>query len=109
MKIAVVQRADVMDVRSLSGIPYFAVQALEKHVGEIIFLGPDNSLLTRLIENSGRLLNRLSYFLFRRRISSDHHRVLSKRLALAFGRRLARSDCDVIFSQLTFRSSTTQI
>jgi glycosyltransferase involved in cell wall biosynthesis len=99
IRIGVVHRFDVAEVRSLSGTPYFMTKALEKHVGEVIYIGPDGSLLTRAIEFSGRALNRASFATTARRvISSDHHWILSKRLAHVFAPRLAQAHCDVIFA-----------
>jgi glycosyltransferase involved in cell wall biosynthesis len=98
MKIGIVHRSDVADVRSLSGYPYFMGKALEKHVGEVVYPGPDDSLLTKAIENVGKALNRVSYAIVGRHIPSDHHRILSKRLARTFAPRLAQSGCDVIFA-----------
>ncbi len=98
MRIAVIQRANANNVQVLSGIPYFAMRALEKHVGEVVFMGPDESLLTRAIEICGRAANRLLYLLFKRRISADHNRILAVRLARVFARRLEASACDVIFA-----------
>jgi glycosyltransferase involved in cell wall biosynthesis len=98
MKIGIINRADVSDVSSLSGYPYFMARALAKQVGELVYLSPDKSVLTRTIETAGKALNKLSYASTGRRISPDHHRILSKRLAQVFGRRLAQSSCDVIFA-----------
>lgn len=98
MRIGIVSRSNVADVRALSGVPYFMAKALQNHVGEVIFLGPDDSLLTRTIENAGRALNRVSNALFGRHISSDHHRILSRRLAHTLGSRAMQSGCDVLFA-----------
>jgi glycosyltransferase involved in cell wall biosynthesis len=98
MRIGIIHRSNVADVRFLSGTPYFMAKALQELVGEVVHLGPDDSLLTGAIENVGRVLNRISYSLFSRRISSDHHRCLSKRLAYIFGPRIDQSGCDVIFA-----------
>lgn len=98
MKIGIVHRANVADVRTLSGVPYFMARALQEHVGEVLYLGPDDSLLTNSIESAGRVINRVSYATFGRRISTDHHRVLSKRFAHKLGRYLLNCDCDVLFA-----------
>jgi len=98
MKIAIVHRADVANVRSLSGFPFFMARALQKHAGEVVYLCPDESLLTRSIETAGRVINRATYTTVRRRISFDHNRFLSRRLAKVFARRVAQSGCDVVFA-----------
>jgi glycosyltransferase involved in cell wall biosynthesis len=98
MKIGIVQQVDVTDVRLLSGTPHSVLKALQKHVGDVVNLGPDNTLLTKGILNAGRVLNRVSYSLLKRRISPDHHWMLARRLAHVFGARAAQSGCDVIFA-----------
>ena len=98
MKIGIIQRSDVTNICCLSGVPYFTAKALEEHVGRVILLGPDDSSLTRAIEFACRCLNRLCYVLLGRHTSSDHNRILSKRLAHTFASRLLKSECDVIFA-----------
>jgi glycosyltransferase involved in cell wall biosynthesis len=73
-------------------------KALQEHVGEVIYLGPDDSFLTRAVERAGQVLNRFSHVALGRHISSDHHRILSKRLAYVFDLRVAQSGCDVLFA-----------
>jgi len=73
-------------------------KALQNHVGEIVHLGPDGSLLTRAIERTGGGLNRVGKTIFSRCISPDHHRILSWRLARTFNPRVAQLACDVIFA-----------
>jgi glycosyltransferase involved in cell wall biosynthesis len=98
MKIGILNRADVTDLRTLSGAPYFMAKALEEHVGEVVYLSPDDSLVTTTIENAGRCLDHVSHALLGRHISCGHNRILSKRLAYIFTPRVAQSGCDVIFA-----------
>jgi len=98
MKIAIVSRADVADVRILSGFPYFMAQALGKHVGEVEYLPPDFSLGTKLIDRGERILDRASFLLARRHLAAGHNRLLAWRLAQVFGSHLSRSRFDVIFA-----------
>jgi glycosyltransferase involved in cell wall biosynthesis len=99
IKIGVVHRFAVDDVRSLSGTPYFMAKSLARHVGEVSYFCPDRSMTTRALEFSTKALNRVSRALAGRRIiSADHNRVLSKRLARVFESRLTQSQCDVIFA-----------
>jgi glycosyltransferase involved in cell wall biosynthesis len=98
VKIAIVQREDARDVAHHSGVYYFMAKALEKHVGEVVYIRPRGSLLTKAIETAGQVLNRIIYKLCGRRISSDHHPILSKYLARRFGPSLAQCGCDVIFA-----------
>lgn len=73
-------------------------KALEEHVGEVVHLGPDSSLLSRLIERAGNTTSHYSYSAFGRRISADHNCILSSRLAHVFKQRVANSDCDILFA-----------
>jgi glycosyltransferase involved in cell wall biosynthesis len=98
MKIGVVHRSNVADVRSLSGFPHFMARSLARHVGEVVYLGPDRSLLTKTIETAGKAINRTTKMILGRHISFDHNRLLSKRLSRVFDSRLAQASCDVIFA-----------
>ena len=98
MRIGIVHRFDVDNVRALSGFPYYMLRALEKHVGEVVVLGPENSFRTVAIEKAGKVLNRVGYSTFGRRFSSDHNRVLSNRLAHTFAARIIQAQCDVVFA-----------
>lgn len=98
MRIGVVHRSDLTDVRMLSGTPHFMIKALQKHVGEVVCLCPDQTLQTWLIETSEKCINRLSRALLGRHISSDHNGVLSKRLGRTFEPRILQAGCDVVFA-----------
>src|SRR5258708_21223062 len=56
LRIGFVHRFDARKIRSWSGIFYFMSRALEAHVGEVVYLGPDNSLGTKFtIDNTARV------------------------------------------------------
>jgi glycosyltransferase involved in cell wall biosynthesis len=76
------------------------VAALERHAGEVVYLGPDTGLLSNAIEKAGLAASRCSYALFKKRLSPDHNRVLSRRLARYFKKRIIESGCDVLFAPL---------
>jgi len=97
VRIAVIQREDTRSLTVHSGVYYFMVQALKRHVGEVIHLDPDQSLTSRGIENAGRCLNHLGFSRWRR-FSSDHNKVLARRLAKVFASRLRQIECDVVFA-----------
>lgn len=114
MRIGVLHRRDVSDVRALSGCPYFMVKALRRHVGEVVQLGPDHSVVTRSIETGGRAVKRLLHLLFQRRISADHNRILARRLAGRFQPLIDASGCDILFApnasvEIAFLSTGTPI
>ena len=98
LKIGFVHRFDARDMRSWSGIFYFMAQALEVHVGEIVYLGPDNTLLTRLLINITFFVNRICYRLTKKHLVTDNNQLLSYRLGRFFGSRLQHLQCDVLFA-----------
>jgi glycosyltransferase involved in cell wall biosynthesis len=98
LRIAVLQRANIADVRTLSGFPHFMLKALQEHVGDVSYLGPDHSILTKALEKAGRSLNHACFRLFGRHTNADHNALLANRLAYVYGRRLRRANFDVIFA-----------
>lgn len=98
MKIAVLHRCDVEDVDALSGYAHFMLAALRRLGAEVVPLGPDRSWPTQALELAGRAANQLLWSGLRRRISSDHHRLLARRLAHVFQPRLDACGCEVLFA-----------
>ena len=114
MRIGILHRFDVTGVRSLSGYPYFMARAIEKHVGEVVYIGHNHRWSIRAIEATANYISRISYATLRRRISPDHNRLLSKQLARSFGPRVRESRCDVIFApnasaEIAYLSTTLPI
>lgn len=93
-----INRADIANMRSSSGFPYFMAKALQRHVGEVAFLSPDESFVTRTIEKGGRGLDKVSFNLLGRHLCGDQHRFLAWRLANVFSRRLSDGRFDAIFA-----------
>ena len=54
LRIGFVHRFDARNIRSWSGIFFFMSRALENHVGEVVYLGPDDSSGTRFIVDNMR-------------------------------------------------------
>jgi glycosyltransferase involved in cell wall biosynthesis len=98
MRIAIIGRDDVGNIGSSSGYSYFMAKALQKHVGEVEFLSPDQTLSSRMIEKCGRALNRASFRILHRHLAGDQYRVLSWRLAHVFSSRVPGRHFDVIFA-----------
>jgi glycosyltransferase involved in cell wall biosynthesis len=98
IRIGFVHRFDAQDIRSWSGTLYFMARALEEHVGDVLYLGPDQSPKTRFIVNSTARVNRLSGKIFGKRLVGDHNRILSMRLATYFQERLREVRCDILFA-----------
>jgi len=98
LKIGFVHRFDARNIRSWSGIFYFMSQALEAHVGEVVYLGPDNSFGTKFIIDNVARVNRIWQRLTGYTLATDHNRILSTRLGRFFESRLKEFPCDVLFA-----------
>jgi glycosyltransferase involved in cell wall biosynthesis len=96
--IGFVNRFDARDVRSWSGTLYFMARALEEHVGDVAYLGPDKSRATRFVVNTTDRINRLSKRLAGKRLVSDMNRILAMRLAHYFEERIRETNCDILFA-----------
>ena len=92
------QRDDTRDVLASSGTLYFMAKALERHVGEVVHLGPDTTLPSRVLLRGGQIVNRLAQAVFKRRISPIHQRALTRHAARVFAPRIAAAQCDVLFA-----------
>jgi glycosyltransferase involved in cell wall biosynthesis len=98
MRIGFVNQHDARNVRSWSGILHFMAQSLEEHVGEVVYLGPDDSLMTRLVRKISVRVNQICRLLSGKNLVMDQNRVLSYRLGQFFRRKLHRSNCDILFA-----------
>jgi len=97
-RIGFVHRFDARNIRSWSGIFFFMAKSLETHVGEVVYLGPDNSGITRFIVDNVARMNRVWLWLTKQSFATDHNRLLSRRLGRFFERRLHEEPCDVLFA-----------
>lgn len=98
MRIGIVQRDDTRDVLASSGTLYFMAEALARHVGEVIHLGPDTTLTSKALIRGGQIVNRLAQAVFKRRISPIHQWVLTLHAARLFAPRITAAKCDVLFA-----------
>jgi glycosyltransferase involved in cell wall biosynthesis len=97
-RIGFVHRFDARNIRSWSGIFYFMSRALEAHVGEVVYLGPDDSKGTKFIIDNTARVNRYWQRLTGKILATDKNRVLSSRLARFFERRIQEQPCDILFA-----------
>jgi glycosyltransferase involved in cell wall biosynthesis len=98
LRIGFVHRFDARKIRSWSGIFYFMSRALEAHVGDVVYLGPDDSFGTKFtIDNTARV-NRYWQRLTGKILATDKNRILSNRLARFFERRIRQMPCDILFA-----------
>ncbi len=98
MRIGIVQRDDTRDVLASSGTLYFMAKALERHVGEVVHLGPDTTRRSKMLLRGGQVVNRLTQAVFQQRISPIHQRALTLHAARLFAPRIAAAGCDVLFA-----------
>lgn len=98
IKIGFIHRFDARSFRSWSGTFRCMAEALEAHAGEVVYLGPDSSALTRFVVDNGYRLDRVLFKLTGKRWITDHNRLLSWRLGRVFARRLRQHPCDILFA-----------
>jgi glycosyltransferase involved in cell wall biosynthesis len=98
LRIGFVHRFDARSIRTWSGIFYFMCQALESHVGEVIYLGPDQSFRTRFVEHNLYCFTDRWRRLTGKLLMTDKNRVLSHQLARFFERRMREAPCDILFA-----------
>jgi glycosyltransferase involved in cell wall biosynthesis len=100
LRIGFVHRFDARNIRMWSGIFFFMCQALEAHVGEIVYLGPDKSFGTKLIEHGMWRANKLARKIAKQDLVTDKNRLLSRRLGRFFERRIKEMPCDILFAPI---------
>jgi glycosyltransferase involved in cell wall biosynthesis len=98
IRIGFVNRFDARNVRSWSGTLYFMAQALEQHVGQVIYLGPDESALTRQLSGNIHRINRWVSRFSSTVLLTEHNRLMANRMASVFESRLTRQRCDILFA-----------
>jgi len=98
LKIGFVHRFDARDIRSWSGIFFFMSRALNTHVGDVVYLGPDKSRGTKFIIDNTARVNRFWERFTGKILATDHNRVLSRRLGRFFERQLRETPCDILFA-----------
>lgn len=100
LRIGFVHRFDAHNIRTWSGIFSFMCSALEVHVGEVVYLGPDRSAGTKCIERLIYLLNRVTKKIANKIVFTEKNRLLAFQLARFFERRLRQVPCDIIFAPI---------
>jgi glycosyltransferase involved in cell wall biosynthesis len=93
MRIAYLTANDPKDRRSWSGTQYYMAQALEKHCGRVLYLGPLPLRTAKVAKVVSRLLRMAGVnYLY------THTTAASKKLGSKAEKKLAGVDCDVIFA-----------
>ena len=93
LKIAFLTSLDPQDKRSWSGSLYYMTRALQKHCGDVFYVGPMNAPIEILI---GKIMHRSTRLFFRKNFMYFHSALVAKRYAKIAAQRLARQSFDVI-------------
>lgn len=93
LRIAFLTSLDPKDRRSWSGTIYHIAQALQKHCGDVSYIGPLNPAREKYI---GKILNRISQVFLGKNIHFAHGTRVSKGCAKIAARRLKQEAFDVI-------------
>ena len=96
LRIGLMHRIDVRDIRAWSGIFHFMGQSLQKHVGDVVCLGPDHSFLSKLLSHIRWRINKAAAPLLGKTILWDENRITSRRIGYYFSKLLKESPVDVI-------------
>ncbi len=103
LKIAFLTAIDPQDKRSWSGIFYYAAQALQKHCGELFYVGPAGSSKEAAPAKKA-VYKRVKYLLkkaARKYFIYDYHISVAKKFAQAATQKLAEETFDVIVAPAT--------
>jgi len=95
IKIAYITLVDPKDKHSWSGTNYYIMQALQKHVGDVIPLGPAEPVLAGFM---GKALHGFSLLFFRKRFDYRHSTFYSKACSKLFQKKLNKINYDIIIT-----------
>jgi|SRR5579863_8985272 len=96
LKIAYLTAEDPESKRSWSGSTYYMAQALQKHCGEVHYLGPIKTVERRI----GSIMNKSASLLLNKVVAYDRLIFVAKKHAKVAARRLAGQSFDLIFAPL---------
>lgn len=94
LKIAFLTATDARNKRARSGTIYYMAEALQKHCGDVYYLGPLNSRMEKVT----RLFNNISLKLFKASYAHEHSILLSWIYSRIICEKLKEEDFDVIFA-----------
>jgi glycosyltransferase involved in cell wall biosynthesis len=93
MKIALLTSLDPRDMSSWSGVVFHIAEALEKHCGEVVRIGPISASKEMLI---GKIAQRGSRLFYKKNFMYYHGTLVARRYAKVAAQRLAGQDVDII-------------
>jgi glycosyltransferase involved in cell wall biosynthesis len=95
IRIAYLTMRDPKDRRTWSGTYYYMAQALQKHCGEVFYVGPIDASKQKLV---GRIFNRGSRLFFRKGFMYHHCFLVARQYARVASQRLRERSFDVIIA-----------
>ena len=96
MRIAFLTANDPNNKRSWSGIHYYMAKALERHVGEVIYLGPVRAYF--FVQGILKLIRILFKLLGLRKYNSGYSLLLSRHYSYIFTNKLSEINVDLVFA-----------
>ncbi len=94
-KVAYLTSKNPADRTVSSGVYFYQSEAIEKHIGEVFFLGPVNNWLIDSIKLFARLLNKF----FGINYKATHNIIVSKIYGQVFTKLIRKIDADVVFAE----------
>jgi glycosyltransferase involved in cell wall biosynthesis len=94
LKIAFLTATDARNKKSRSGTLYYMAKALQKHCGDVYYLGP----LSSRMEKISRFLNDVSLKIFKKGYAYEHNILLAYAYARIIGDKLKNESFDLIFA-----------
>ncbi|HKV58823.1 MAG TPA: glycosyltransferase family 4 protein [Ktedonobacteraceae bacterium] len=93
LRIAFLTSLDPQDRRSWSGTIYHVAQALQKHCGDITYIGPIDCSRQKTI---GKIRNRVAEIFLKKKVMFTHGTLIARHCAKVAARRLAQQPFDLI-------------
>lgn len=94
LKIAFLTATDAKNKRSRSGTLYYMSKSLQKHCGDVYYLGPLNTRMEKIT----LFLNNLSLKIFKKSYAYEHSILLAFSYARTIRKKLKKEQYDVIFA-----------
>jgi glycosyltransferase involved in cell wall biosynthesis len=93
LRIAFLTSLDPQDRRSWSGTIYHVAQALQKHCGDITYIGPIDCSRQKTI---GKIRNRVAEILLKKKVMFTHGTLIAQHCAKVANQRLVQQPFDII-------------
>lgn len=95
IKIGYLTARDARNIREWSGTMYYMAKALEKHLGEVVYIGPYKP---RFISFYMKVINKLSIWFLKKKYGVPHSYLMSVAYKFKFQTWIKREKPDIIFA-----------